>query len=154
RMASLEEGEAGKAGRTSEVPAGRRERAREIRQTIVDEVGPLVKDSKYVKITSEWWYYATVAEAHFGLQHYDEAVEWIEKGQKAAKLVYEWELETLARQLASIARLQSGDNLQPAREALLKAFKVEAVTRTAFAGKVGLAMSGGGFRASLYHLGV
>lgn len=154
RLASAEEGEAEKAGRDSEVAAARRERAREIRQKVVDEVGALVQDSKHIKITSEWWYYATVAEAHFGLQHYDEAVEWIEKGQKTAKRVYEWELETLARQLASIARLQSADNIKPAREALLKAFKVEAVTRTAFAGKVGLALSGGGFRASLYHLGV
>jgi predicted acylesterase/phospholipase RssA len=154
RLASVEEGEAEKAGRDSEVAAGRRERAREIRQKVVDEVGALVEDSKHIKITSEWWYYATVAEAHFGLQHYDEAVEWIEKGQKTAKRVYEWELETLARQLASIARLQSADKITPARAALLKAFKVEAVTRTAFAGKVGLALSGGGFRASLYHLGV
>jgi predicted acylesterase/phospholipase RssA len=154
RLASLEEGEADKAGRDSEVAAARRQRAREIRQKIVDEVAPLVDDPKYIKVTSEWWYYATVAEAHFGLQHYDEAVEWIEKGQKAAKRVYEWELETLARQLASLARLQSADNLQPGRAALLRAFKAEAVTRTAFAGKVGLALSGGGFRASLYHLGV
>ena len=154
RLARLEEGEAGKAGRESEVAAGRRKRAREIRQKIVDEVGPLVDDPKHVKITSEWWYYATVAEAHFGLQHYDEAVEWIENGQKTATRVYEWELETLARQLASIARLQSGDDLGPARAALLRAFKSEAIARTAFAGKVGLALSGGGFRASLYHLGV
>ncbi len=154
RLASLEESEAGKAGRESAVAAARRERAREIRQKVVDEVGALINDSKHEKITSEWWYYSTVAEAHFGLQHYDEAVEWIEKGQKAATRVYEWELETLARQLASLARLQSADNLEPARAAVLKAFKAEAVTRTAFAGKVGLALSGGGFRASLYHLGV
>ena len=148
RLASLEESEAEKAGRDSAVAAGRRKRAREIRETIVKDVEPLIKD------TSEWWYYATVAEAHFGLQHYDKAVKWIEDGQQAAKRVYEWELETLARQLASLARLQSAENLQPAREALLKAFKGEAVIRTAFAGKVGLALSGGGFRASLYHLGV
>lgn len=154
RLASLEESQAEKAGRDSAVAAGRRERAREIRQKVVDEVGSLVANPEYVKITSEWWYYATIAEAHFGLQHYDEAVKWIEDGQTAAKRVYEWELETLARQLAALARVQSADNLEPARNALLKAFKAEAVTRTAFAGKVGLALSGGGFRASLYHLGV
>src|ERR1044072_4715511 len=140
RLASVEEGEAEKAGRDSEVAAGRRERAREIRQKVVDEVGPLVEDPKHVKITSEWWYYATVAEAHFGLQHYDEAVEWIENGQKTATRVYEWELETLARQLAAIARLQPTNDLPPARAALLKAFKSEAIARTAFAGKVGLAL--------------
>lgn len=154
RLASLEEGEAGKAGRDSAVAAARRERAREIRQRIVDEVGGLINDPAHKWVAGKWWYYATMAEACFGLQCYNDAVDWIEKGQKAAERVYEWELETLARQLASLARLQSGDNLQPARDALLKAFKAEAVIRTAFAGKVGLALSGGGFRASLYHLGV
>jgi predicted acylesterase/phospholipase RssA len=154
RLASLEETEAGIAGRESAVAAGRRERAREIRQKVVDEVAGLINDPKHDKITSEWWYYSTVAEAYFGLRQYDKAVQWIEDGQRIAKRVYEWELESLARQLASLARLQSADNLQPAREALLQAFKAEAVTRTAFAGKVGLALSGGGFRASLYHLGV
>ena len=147
-------GEAGKAGRDSEVAAGRRKRAREIRQKIVDEVGALIDEPQHKWVAGKWWYYATMAEACFGLQCYDDAVAWIETGQRAAERVYEWELETLARQLASLARLQSADNLQPARAALLRAFKAEAVTRTAFAGKVGLALSGGGFRASLYHLGV
>lgn len=154
RLASIEEGEAEKAGRVSAVATARRQQARQIREKVVEEVGALVNNPSYESITIEWWYYATVAEAHFGLQHYDEAVNWIEKGQAASTRVYEWELETCARQLASLARLQSADNLQPARDALLKAFKAEAVTRTAFAGKVGLALSGGGFRASLYHLGV
>ena len=154
RLASLEEAEAGKAGRTSHFAAQRRQDAQEIRKRIVEEVGAFLTDSKHEWVASKWWYYATMAEACFGLQRYDAAVDWIEKGQAAAVRVYEWELETLARQLASLARLQSPDNLQPARDALLKAFKAEAVTRTAFAGKVGLALSGGGFRASLYHLGV
>ena len=154
RLASLEESEAEKAGRDSAVAAGRRLRAQEIRNKIVADIEQLIKDLEKKKSPIEWWYYATVAEAHFGLQHYDKAVKWIEDGQKTAERVYEWELETLARQLAALARLQSADNLEPAREALLKAFKGEAVIRTAFAGKVGLALSGGGFRASLYHLGV
>src|SRR5262249_2641936 len=76
RLASLEESEAEKAGRDSVVAAARRKRAQEIREKIVKDVEPLVKDA------NEWWYYATVAEAHFGLQHYDEAVKWIENGQK------------------------------------------------------------------------
>jgi predicted acylesterase/phospholipase RssA len=156
RLAHLEEGEAGKAGRTSEIAAGRRHDAREIREKIRTEVGAMIEDPDPKKnwVANKWWYYATMAEACFGLQRYDEAIEWIANGQVAAEEVYEWELETLARQLASIARLQSADNLEPAREALRKAFDGEAVTRTAFAGKVGLALSGGGFRASLYHLGV
>jgi len=155
RLAHLEENEAGKAGRASLVAAGRRERAREIREDIVKKVGSMIKDPAHNWVAVKWWYYATMAEACFGLQCYNDGIDWIAKGQAAAEKVYEWELETLARQLASLARLQTTDNLQPAREALLKAFNnVEAVTRTAFAGKVGLALSGGGFRASLYHLGV
>ena len=154
RLAHLEENEAGKAGRASLVAAGRRERAREIRQDIVDKVGSMINEPAHNWVASKWWYYATMAEACFGLQCYNDAIDWIAKGQAAAEKVYEWELETLARQLASLARLQTTDNLQPARDALLKAFKTEAITRTAFAGKVGLALSGGGFRASLYHLGV
>lgn len=154
RLAYLEESEAGKAGRDSAVAAGRRKVAREIRETIVKKVGCLIDEPEHKWVAGKWWYYATMAEACFGLQCYDDAVAWIEKGQKAAERVYEWELETLARQLAALARLQSADNLEPARNALLRAFKGEAITRTAFAGKVGLALSGGGFRASLYHLGV
>ena len=154
RLAYLEESEAEKASRASVVAAGRRQFAREIREKVVEKVGPLIDDEEYKWVARKWWYYATMAEAYFGLQCYDEAVQWIEKGQAAAERVYEWEQETLARQLASLARLQSPDHLAAAREALLKAFKAEAVTRTAFAGKVGLALSGGGFRASLYHLGV
>src|SRR4029079_5229177 len=101
------------------------------------------------------------AEAHFGLKNYDDAVEWITNGRAAAKKVYEWELESCARQLATIARLQLGRDLKntalemtPAWNALENAFGTDAVPRTAFAGKIGLALSGGGFRASLYHLGV
>ncbi len=154
RLAHLEEGEAEKASRTSAVAVGRRGFAREIREKIVEQVGVMIDDPEHKWVASKWWYYATMAEAYFGLQCYDEAVAWIAKGQAKAERVYEWELETLARQLASLARLQTPDNLVSARAALLKAFKAEAVTRTAFAGKVGLALSGGGFRASLYHLGV
>src|ERR1700752_923925 len=154
RLAHVEESEAEKASRASVVAAGRRQFAREIREKIVEKVGALIDDPEHKWVASRWWYYATMAEAYFGLQCYDEAVEWIKRGQAKAQRVYEWELETLARQLASLARLQSADSLPSAREALVKAFKAEAVTRTAFAGKVGLALSGGGFRASLYHLGV
>lgn len=154
RLAHLEEAEAEEASRDSLIAAGRRQRAGEIREKVVEKVGALIDDPEHNWVASQWWYYATMAEAYFGLQRYDEAVEWILQGQTAAERVYEWELETLARQLASLARLQSPDNLATARAALLKAFKAEAVTRTAFAGKVGLALSGGGFRASLYHLGV
>ena len=161
RLASLEEGEAAKASESSKVAHKRREGARKIRQDIVDQVGALVADPSHQWVADKWWYYATVAEAHFGLENYDEAVEWIEDGQAAATQVYEWELESCARQLATLTRLQLSEDLEdsdfkftPAWTALERAFGADAVPRTAFAGKIGLALSGGGFRASLYHLGV
>ena len=161
RLASLEEGEATQASELSVIAHERREKAQEIRQDIIDQVGALVADPSHQWLTDKWWYYATIAEAHFGLGNYDEAVEWIENGREAAKQVYEWELESLARQLATLARLQQGADFEdaefkftPAWTALKNAFGSEAVPRTAFAGKIGLALSGGGFRASLYHLGV
>ena len=158
QLASLEEGEAEKASKSSIAAEQRRARAQTIRQDIVDQVGTLVGDPK---VTDQWWYYATMAEAHFGLQNYEKAVRWITEGQAAAGKTFEWEMESCARQLAALARLQDDQRLQgedfantPAWAALEKAFGADAVPRTAFVGKIGLALSGGGFRASLYHLGV
>jgi predicted acylesterase/phospholipase RssA len=153
RLASLEEAQARKSGREF-VATDNRKMARSIREKIATEVGALTDDREHEWLTKKWWYYATVAEAHFGLQHYDEAVKWIHAGQAAAEKVYEWELEACSRQLAAIACLQRGEDLEPAWDAIKRAFGVAAVPRSAFTGKVGLALSGGGFRASLYHLGV
>lgn len=153
RLASLEEAQARKSGREFFATESR-DKARSIREKIVKEVGALIDDPNHKWLNDKWWYYATVAEAHFGLQHYDEAVKWIHDGQAAAKPVYEWELETCSRQLASIACLQPEKDIDSAWDAIKRAFGVAAVPRSAFTGKVGLALSGGGFRASLYHLGV
>ncbi len=161
RLASLEEGEAEKANRTSVAANERRQKAREIRQDIIEQVGTLISDPNYRWVTDKWWYYATIAEAHYGLQNYDQALRWIRDGQAASKPLFEWELETCARQLAGLASLQLETELKtadlrftPAWTTLEDAFGTDAVPRTAFAGRVGLALSGGGFRASLYHLGV
>ncbi len=160
-LASLEDGEADDASDSSKIAELRREQAREIRRDIIDQVAPLTNDPNHEWVNSKWWYYATIAEAYFGLREYDQAVEWLFRGQTAAEEVFEWELETCARQLAALARLQDSKNLRTeqfadtsAWAALEEAFGSAAVPRTAFLGKIGLALSGGGFRASLYHLGV
>jgi predicted acylesterase/phospholipase RssA len=153
RLANLEEVQARKAGRNT-IDIERRDKARSIREKIVKEVGSLIDDPDHKWVNDKWWYYAAVAEAYFGLQNYDEAVKWIRTGQAAAGQVYEWELETCARQLAAIACLQPDRDLGAAWDAVKRAFGVDAASRSAFTGKVGLALSGGGFRASLYHLGV
>jgi len=154
RLASIEELEAAEAGRTSDVARKHREEARQIRATILKEVAALIDIPKNKWLASAWFYYATLAEAAFGLQDYKKAVEWIKEGREKAKPVNEWELETCARQLASLARIQPTEDLTEPWQALKDAFGDESVARNAFVGKIGLALSGGGFRASLYHLGV
>lgn len=161
KLASLEEGEAEATGGSSKIAEERRAKAIEIREEIRNQIGALIDEPDHQEDNSKWWYYATVAEAYFGLRNYDHAVEWIIKGKKSAGQIYEWELESCARQLAELARFQDRLHLKSEQFAdtlawatLEKAFGEASVPRTAFLGKIGLALSGGGFRASLYHLGV
>ncbi|MGH8507485.1 MAG: tetratricopeptide repeat-containing protein [Gammaproteobacteria bacterium] len=110
----------------------------------------------------QYWYVVTLAEIHFGLQNYDEAGQWL---ARAANLdAREWEKQTTFKQLVSLARLQgveapaegsSRSTWHPAWQAL-SALLGEDTERalSCFRGKVGLALSGGGFRASFFHLGV
>src|SRR3712207_4112074 len=66
-----------------------------------------------------------------------------------------WRQETTATQLATLARLRGFIDHPGAQRALeaLVGGSAAAVSRVS-TGKVGLALSGGGFRASLFHLGV
>jgi predicted acylesterase/phospholipase RssA len=139
----------------------RRADARRIREDIVTRVGPLAERPENEWLAGAWWFYSTVAEALFGLQQHDRAVEWLVKGRDAVGEVPDWEYQSTLQQLARIALLQSGDvaptqmDHQPAWLALSSFFRDDAAAvRSAFMGKVGLALSGGGFRAALYHIGV
>jgi predicted acylesterase/phospholipase RssA len=145
----------------AECSASRRELAKRIREDIVNTLPLMVNQPDSAWLEKEWWFLVTLAEAHFGLEQYSEASDWLKKA-KELRDVPEWEYETTARQLASIAHLQAestGSTIDligsPAWE-VLSAFLEEnyAGVRTAFVGKLGLALSGGGFRASLYHIGV
>jgi len=127
-------------------PENRRRRARELRERIVGDLEP----------TSGWWNAASRAEAHLGLGNLKEATAAI----KTAKGIAPWKLQTTARQLAELAHLHSRGEGSPLDDAQTEEFfrtllgdSAEAM-RSAFVGKVGLALSGGGFRASFYHLGV
>jgi len=178
-LAHLEEEEARKAGAQSETARQRREEARRIREEIIEKVAPLVDRPDTDWLQGKWWFYSTVAEAHFGLGpsdapadatagngdgrkgHYDEAVRWLQRGQAEAQPP-EWERESTVRQLADLARLQSRPGVtedevesSPAWRALKTFFGEQtAAVSSAFIGKIGLGLSGGGFRASLYHIGV
>ncbi len=82
--------------------------------------------------------------------------------EKAYNLPYvpEWEYASTARQLAQLAYLHESKSARELKDSevwkVLEAFlesNMDAV-QTVYSGKVGLALSGGGFRASLFHIGV
>ncbi len=161
QLASLEEREAGNAGIESEIARTRREHAAGIRQALIDVLPALPKAEGRGWLKGKWWFYATIAEAHFGLGEYAEAYRWIERGMKLEN-VPEWEYRSTAMQLAALANLDR-DSKQDVRDfersdatrvlnLLLK--DRAAGVRSAYIGKVGLGLSGGGFRASLFHIGV
>jgi predicted acylesterase/phospholipase RssA len=129
-----------------EEPATRRARATEIRQRIVRDL-PAIAD--------RWFNAASRAEALFGLKRYPEATAVVAAAATLSPPL--WELETAARQLATLAHIHQK---QPLDNPEIRAFfdsllpgATQAI-RSVMVGKVGLALSGGGFRASFYHLGV
>jgi predicted acylesterase/phospholipase RssA len=160
-LARQEEDEARKAHVVAEIAKQRRTKAQEIRREIVSQVAPLV-DKDWLQ--GQWWFYSTIAEAYFGLGEYDNAIHWLQQGKddaaKRGTSIAPWERESTARQLAALARLPGNDTeeanaaqTEKALTALAKFFNPHEV-QSAYVGKVGLALSGGGFRAALFHIGV
>ncbi len=168
-LAELEEEEEKETGQASASVAERRKKANEIREKIAETLA--IKAKAAPSLTRKWWFLATIAEAYFGLQRYDEALKWLKEAAKLEETP-EWERESTIRQLAQLARLRDKRSaaLAPQPEASKKARDVlnealmemypdnphvaEAACDSAFTGKIGLALSGGGFRAALYHIGV
>jgi predicted acylesterase/phospholipase RssA len=158
-LAGEERTEARMANTTSASADSRIAAARAIRQEIATRLPPLAALPENQFLRQGWWFYVTVAEAWFGLDRYPEAKEWLENAKKLPN-VPEWEFEATARQLAALARLK-GRPYRPGSAdpqgpwGVLESFLQEAAgVTTAFIGKVGLALSGGGFRAALFHIGV
>lgn len=108
------------------------------------------------------WFNETLAEAYFGLGDYENATSYLKRAYEVEE-VEPWEMETTARQFAWLARTRdpgvktsSDFNESEAWNVLREVFGGDAVAGAGslFAGKFGLALSGGGFRASLFHIGV
>jgi predicted acylesterase/phospholipase RssA len=132
-------------------PETRRTRATTRRMEILEKLTPA---DQIESDDVAWFNTATRAEALFGLKKYDDATNVIAAFDKKKA---PWELETTARQIATLAHIHEPDPLAVPEirrffETLLPGAADAA--RSAVIGKVGLALSGGGFRASLYHLGV
>jgi predicted acylesterase/phospholipase RssA len=162
-LADIEEREAREAGAKAMSANERRQLSDVVRKELVETMPQLIEKGLLEK---NWWALATIAEAHFGLGEYDEArkIFAIAKEQKHET----WMLESTAQQLANIASIQRQLPVQdqdkrnkwiPEKS---EAWRIvsdllggdDEAVRSLFFGKLGLALSGGGFRASLFHLGV
>ena len=125
-------------------PTARRGRARQLRERIIAELKPV----------DDWWNAATRAEAFVGLGDYAAATSEL---KRVTERPAPWKLQTAAQQLAHLAHLHhprplEQDNVKAFFAALLPG--AEDAVRSVSVGKIGLALSGGGFRASFFHLGV
>lgn len=158
-LASIVESEARRRGYSAPDAQLDHDSARMIRLELVDNLVPLSATDE--TLLQNWWYLVTIAEGYFGLCEYESAGTWLARARDLEKKD-EWEVESTARQLAGIARMTIGGILEEVQLSRHPAWKVLADflgndlagVRSAFVGKVGLALSGGGFRASLFHIGV
>lgn len=134
-----------------------RDEATTLRKNILDFLGPPTDKDR-----DNPWALMTRAELHFGLGEYGDAQTLLAQVRQLQPA--NWKVETHARQLVALAHCQGlspqSDAMQDSRER--KAFDALAALLGTDAdaacglvrGRVGLALSGGGFRASFYHLGV
>ncbi|WP_211263159.1 patatin-like phospholipase family protein [Thioalkalivibrio nitratireducens] len=137
-----------------------RAKARALREDMAVELPRAAERNPALE--GQYWYVATLAEIQFGLGNYTQAGEWLAKARNIE--TKEWERQTTFRQLVTLARLQgieapieNRDSVKwhPAWQALAELLGEETeLALSCYRGKVGLALSGGGFRASFFHLGV
>lgn len=175
-IAEQEEEEARQANIELQSTADRRSKARKIRENIAKTLVEMAEKAEQAWLKEQWWFFVTIAEAYFGLGEYEEALKWLKDAAELEK-VPEWERESTIRQLAQLARLKDGGLGKPGKERESEAWKTlreaikeiygksceneaaamrmaDAASESVFTGKIGLGLSGGGFRAALYHIGV
>ena len=133
----------------------RRRQAAILREEIASRLPDLAAQPSNAWLKGEWWYGATMAEALFGLGRYAEARYWLREALALDPPA--WQLEATTRQMSALARARDADTTEDSDAwctiAMLVGDSAEAL-RAMTAGKTGLALSGGGFRASLFHIGV
>lgn len=137
------------------------EKARDLRNQAIAKLTAKIETNPGLEERD--WVAVTLAELYFGLEQYDTAKDWLLR--PAVQERSEWEVQTTFKQFVDIARLHripppEGGTLpaqwHPAWQAIHTVLADIGVARALarYRGKVGLALSGGGFRASLFHLGV
>ncbi|MGI9592176.1 MAG: tetratricopeptide repeat-containing protein [Myxococcota bacterium] len=130
-------------------PAALREQAADIREAIRDYLELRLPEEG----VRSYWSLATLAEANLGLGAYEEARRLLGEALECEHA--DWMVEATARQLASLLRLRGLANDEAATKPLRTLLEGDAdALATVSAGRLGLGLSGGGFRASLFHIGV
>jgi len=114
--------------------------ATDIREEIIEKF----KDNEI----KDKWLLHSLAQASFGLEQFNKTKEYLEASCKLD--VADWQRFTTFKQIKELARLKSIDDLS----SLVPLIGEENRYILEYNGfKIGLALSGGGFRASLFHLG-
>ncbi len=157
--AYLEQKQTGSSEATTSTAKKKQEQAVQIRKEIINSMSISLENTKLKK--QHYWPVVTLAEAYFGTKNYSAAEIWLNKAQDFTDIP-DWEYVASARQLVHLAKLQAGINLPEQELEKTEAWKVlnlflgdnATALCSMYRGKVGLARSGGGFRASLYHIGV
>lgn len=151
-------------GAAAERIQARRENAKIIRREIIDVLVPIMEQLDTENFSKDdYWGIVTLAEAHFGVDDLPQARRWLEIAKRIPDENEQWRRRSTAEQLVRLAELRGknrfatlSDFEKSSEWQLVESFvdgKTAAI-RTSFLGKVGLALSGGGFRASFYHIGV
>jgi predicted acylesterase/phospholipase RssA len=134
----------------------RRQRANEIRREIQSKLLPFLTEPKNDWLKKEWWFWTTLGEAYFGIDAFAEAGAFLSEANRLLD-VPDWERESAARQLATLLLLKrktSPGTADAAQRCLFEFLGNDYALTSVIRGKIGLALSGGGFRASLYHIGL
>ena len=140
--------------------------ADQIREEIYEQLAHLIDHKETAWLKHKWWFVVTVAEACFGLaltreSYLEEAEKWLSLAASFTN-VADWEFESTARQLVTLLRLRYVDQDSSTSLFESKFYTVllpllrgkEVGLRATLNGKMGLSLSGGGFRAALFHIGV
>ena len=156
---------------SSLLPVGElKKRARSIRQSLIKKLSTVANNEIELRKSEEhrmsssdlWWLLSTLGQAHYALaegdsaeQHWTQAKYWLGEAKKLKDEaeIPTWQVEATSKRIVKLARMHEFS--EDAKE-VLKVFLGEgapAIHSTA-RGKIGLALSGGGFRASFFHLGV
>jgi tetratricopeptide (TPR) repeat protein len=94
------------------------------------------------------WLYHTLAQSYLGLDELEKCKEVLQEASQTYKYD-DWEIFTTYKQLRSLANLRDINDL----ECLLPLVDDKHILEQSL-DKKGLALSGGGFRASFFHLGI